>query len=184
MTAIIVRLAADRRVRYLGAGGIAAVLYYAVFAAGWALTAHRLPYLLIAVLANLVTAPPIYQLYRRLVFRATGPWLAGFLRFYVLAVGSLLFTLVGLPLLVEALRLHVLLAQAIVLIVSPLVNYQLGKVWAFRGAPEGPSTAGQAPLRASTTNPLASTPASGCRASNTSTILSGDSTHISGTSAR
>ncbi|MDP9816473.1 GtrA family protein [Spirilliplanes yamanashiensis] len=182
MSAIFVRLVADRRVRYLCAGGIAAVLYYAAFAAGWALTAHRLPYLLIAVLANLVTAPPIYQLYRRLVFRATGPWLAGFLKFYVLAVGSLLFTLVGLPLLVEALHLHVLLAQAIVLVVSPLINYQLSRVWAFRGAPEGPST--QAPLRASTTNPLASTPASGCRASSTSTILSGDSTHISGTSAR
>ena len=160
---------ADRRVRYLLAGGAGAALYYAVFAAGWALAGHRLPYLAVAVLANLVTAPPIYQLYRRLVFRVGGPWWAGFARFYVLSFGSLLVVTVGLPLLVEVAGLHVLLAQALVIVGSPLVNYQLGRLWAFR---------------ASTTKPLAITPASGCRATSRSSSLSGDNSHISGTSIR
>ena len=162
-------LLADRRVRYLIAGGFAALLYYGCFAAGWTLAGHRVPYLVVAFAANLVTAPVVYQVYRRLVFRVGGAWWAGFARFYVLSGGSLLIITVGLPLLVELAHLPVLLAQALVIVGSPLVNYQLGRVWAFR---------------ASTTKPLASTPASECRASTRSSSLSGDSTHISGTSSR
>ena len=163
------RLAGDRRVRYLAAGGVAAVLYYAVFAASWSTLGGRVPYLAVAVLANLVTALPTYQIQRHLVFRATGPWWRGFLRFYVLCLGSLACVTVGLPLLVEVAGLPVLAAQAVVIGGSPLVNYQLARLWAFR---------------ARTTRPLAATAASGCRASTTSTSLSGESTHISGTRTR
>jgi len=159
----------SRPVRYLCAGGVAAVLYYAVFAAGWALCGSWLPYLAVAVLANFVTALPTYQIYRRLVFRVDGPWWAGFRRFYVLSAGSLLVVTAGLPALVELVHLPVLVAQALVIVGSPLVNYQLGRLWAFR---------------ASTTKPLAMTSASGCRATSTSSSLSGDNTHISGTSTR
>lgn len=162
-------LLADRRIRYLFAGGVAAALYYAAFAAAWVLLRTWLPYLAVAVLASFVTALPTYQIYRRLVFRVDGPWWAGFGRFYLLSIGSLLVITVGLPLLVELVHLHVLLAQAVVIVGSPLVNYQLGRLWAFR---------------ASTTKPLAMTPASQCRANTRSSSLSGDSTHISGTSIR
>ena len=158
-----------RAVRYLLAGGTAAVLYYAVFAAGWSTLGGRMPYLVVAVLANLVTALPTYQIQRRLVFRATGPWWRGFLRFYVLCLGSLACVTAGLPLLVEVAGLPVLVAQALVIGGSPLVNYQLARLWAFR---------------ARTTRPLAATAASGCRASTRSSSLSGDSTHISGTRIR
>jgi hypothetical protein len=44
----------------------------------------------------------------------------------------LTLTLVGLPILVEWVGLPVLLAQAIVVFVNPLVNYQLMRFWAFR----------------------------------------------------
>lgn len=158
-----------RPLRYLLAGGVAAALYYGVFAAGWTLLGARLPYLVVAVLANVTTAAPIYQIYRRLVFRVRGPWWAGFARFAVLSIGSLLVVTAGLPMLVEVAGLPVLLAQAIVITGSPLVNYQLARLWAFR---------------ASTTKPLASTAASQCRASTRSSSLSGDNTHISGTSSR
>jgi GtrA-like protein len=127
------------------------------------------PYLAVALLANLVTAVPTYQIQRRLVFRATGPWWPGFRRFYVLCLGSLACVTIGLPLLVEIGGLPVLLAQALVIGGSPLVNYQLARLWAFR---------------ARTTRPLAATAASGCRASTTSSTFSGESTHISGTSIR
>ena len=163
------RLAGDRRVRYLFAGGAAAVLYYAAFAVGWSTLGGHLPYLAVALLANLVTALPTYQIYRDLVFRVTGPWCRGFLKFYVLCLGSLACVTGGLPLLVEVAGMPVLVAQAVVILGSPLVNYQLGRLWAFR---------------ARTTKPLAATAASGCRASTTSSSLSGDSTHISGTRIR
>jgi len=172
------RLAGDRRVRYLCAGGAAAVMYDGAFTAGWTSLHRWLPYLLVALLANLITAVPTYQIYRRLVFRVDGSWWRGLARFSVMSLGSLLVITVGLPLLVEVAHVPVLPAQAIVIVGSPLVNYQLARLWAFRGsaAPDG--------LRASMTKPLASTPASQWRASTASSSLSGDSSHISGTSIR
>ena len=125
-------LFADRRVRYLLVGGVAAVVFYGVFSGGWLLLHHRAPYLAMVLVANLVTAVTTYPLYRRHVFGADGPWLRGFLRFYVVCFGSLIFNLVSLPLLVEVAHLPVLLAQAIVIVVTPLVNYQVNRCWTFR----------------------------------------------------
>lgn len=126
------RILGDRRVRYLFAGGIAAAVFYGSFAGGWLLSGGRVPYLLMAVIANVVTAIVTYPLYRTVVFRAGGPWLAGFARFYVICFGSLVFTLVGLPALVEVGHLPVLLAQALLVVVVPLVNYQVNRYWTFR----------------------------------------------------
>jgi putative flippase GtrA len=122
----------DRRVRYLCAGGVAAAVFYGCFAGGWLLSGGRVPYLLMAVIANTVTAVVTYPLYRTVVFRAGGPWLAGFARFYLICFGSLVFTIVGLPALVEIGRVPVLVAQAILVIVVPLVNYQVNRFWTFR----------------------------------------------------
>jgi putative flippase GtrA len=122
----------DQRIRYLATGGITAVVYYAIFSAGWLLLHGRIPYLAMAVIANLLTAVLTYPIYRVAVFRATGPWLAGFARFYAVFVWGLVFSLGGLPLLVEVVHMNVLIAQAIILVASPLINYQLHKLWAFR----------------------------------------------------
>lgn len=174
------RLLADRRVRYLLVGGLASAIYYATFAGLWLVTAERVSYLLVAVAANLVSAVASYPVQRRVVFRAAGSWIGGFLRFYLLALWALLFMLGGLPLLVEAVHLDVLLAQAIIIVASPVINYQGSRRWVFNRR-AGRHDAG---LRASTTRPLAATPAAGCRASTRSSSLNGDSSHISGTSAR
>ena len=85
-------LFADRRVRYLMVGGVAAVVFYGVFSGGWLLLAGRVPYLAMVLVANIVTAVSTYPLYRRHVFASTGPWLRGFLRFYAVCFGSLVFT--------------------------------------------------------------------------------------------
>lgn len=125
-------LLADRRIRYLLVGGIAATVYYGVFSAGWLLSGGAIPYLAMAVLANAVCTVTTYPLYRRGVFRAAGPWLPGLAKFYVICLWSLAFTLAGMPLLVEIADLPVLLSQAIIIVVSPLINYQMNKYWAFR----------------------------------------------------
>lgn len=123
---------ADRRVRYLEVGGIAAVTYYGIFSAGWLLSGHRIPYLAMAVIANFLCGVLTYPLYRRQVFQATGPWIPGFLKFYLVCLWALGFSLVGLPLLVEIAKVPVLIAQAIIIVVSPVINYQMSKYWAFR----------------------------------------------------
>lgn len=128
---------ADRRVRYLCTSGFSAALYYATFAAGWAVFPRAMPYLALALVANVVTALAVYPIHRLAVFRVGGSWLTGFLRFYALSLGGIGFMVGGLPLLVEVVHLHVLLAQALVIALLPLVNYQLSRVWVFRRrAPE------------------------------------------------
>jgi putative flippase GtrA len=114
--------------RYILTGGLASAVYYAVFSAGWLVS---VPYLLMAVVANLVTAVVTFPLYRRGVFRYSGPRLPSFLRFYAVCLWSLGFNLVGLPLLIEVAGLPVLLAQLVVIVVVPLVNYQVNKHWTF-----------------------------------------------------
>jgi len=125
-------VARDPRVRYVVVGGVASVIYYSLFSAGWLVGQGRVPYLLVAVLANVATAVLSYPLYRRGVFAWDGPWLPGFLRFYVIGFWSLMVSLIGLPLLIELGHVPVLVAQAILLLVVPVVNYQVNKHWTFR----------------------------------------------------
>jgi putative flippase GtrA len=129
---VLARIAADRRVRYVFAGGLGAVVYYGLFAAGWLGLSHRVPYLLVSVLASTLTAIITYPVYRCVVFRTGGPVIAGFLRFYVVCVWALLFAVGGLWFLVEVAGLVPLVAQAIVIVLGPLINYQAGRRWAFR----------------------------------------------------
>ncbi|GAA2528857.1 GtrA family protein [Pilimelia columellifera] len=118
--------------RYLFAGGLSSAIYYATFTAGWLAFGDWTPYLLVAVATNAFTAVVTYPVYRCVVFRADGPWLAGLARFYVVCLWALAFVLGGLALLVEIVGLHVLLAQAIVIVIGPVINYQAGRLWAFR----------------------------------------------------
>ncbi|WP_033340088.1 GtrA family protein [Catenuloplanes japonicus] len=121
----------DRRAHYVLAGSSGAVVYYGLFSAGWLIAGHRTPYLLLAVLANAATAVLTYPVYRR-IFGATGSWPGGLIRFYLVSLGSLACTLFGLPLLVEAAGLPVLPAQALIIVVAPLITYQLHRGWSFR----------------------------------------------------
>jgi putative flippase GtrA len=129
---LLARIAADRRARYVFAGGLSAAVYYGLFAAGWLALSHRVPYLAVSVVASTLTAVVTYPVYRCVVFRAGGGVLAGFLRFYLVCVWALGFAVGGLWFLVEVAGLDPLVAQAIVIVLGPLINYQAGRLWAFR----------------------------------------------------
>jgi putative flippase GtrA len=122
----------DRRVRYIAVGGVSSVSYYAFFASIYLLTLPHLPYLVVAVFANLGCAIVTYPLQRTFVFQTTGPVIAGFFRYYLVCLWALAFAFVGLPLLVELADVPVLIAQAILIVTAPLINYQLSRFWAFR----------------------------------------------------
>ncbi|MEV4130625.1 GtrA family protein [Dactylosporangium sp. NPDC049742] len=122
----------DRRVRYLGVGGVSAVAYYGSFAAVYLLTRDHWHYLVPTIIANFICALCTYPLQRHFVFQSKGPIISGFLKFYVICLWALAFTMLGLPLLVEVFNVPVLISQAILIVVAPLINYQLSKLWAFR----------------------------------------------------
>ena len=113
----VLGLLSDRRIRYIIVGVIAAAVYYAIFTAGWLLSGRQVPYLAMVMIANLGCAMLTYPLYRHGVFGASGGFLRGFLRFYVLCLGSLVFSFAGMPLLVEAAGVPVLVAQAVLIVV-------------------------------------------------------------------
>ena len=126
--------------RYLAAGAVSATVYYILFTIGWLAGGGTIPYLICALLAHFVTAILTYPLYRRGVWQAPGQGLRGFLKFYAVGLVAMTFTLVGLPVLIEWVGLPVLLAQAIIVFVNPLVNYQLMRFWAFRHRGERPAS--------------------------------------------
>jgi putative flippase GtrA len=127
------RLIADRRIRYLAVGGVAAAVSYGTFAGVWLVT-DRIPYLVIVVLAGTVAALSTYPLYRIAVFGAAISWVAGFFKFYTVTLWGLAFNFAALPFLVEIVGINVLVSQAIVICVGPLINYQLHRFWTFRPA--------------------------------------------------
>ncbi|WP_238008304.1 GtrA family protein [Dactylosporangium sp. AC04546] len=132
LTRTVVAFANDRRVRYLLVGGVSAVSYYGFYAGLYLLTRDWLHYLVPAFAANLLCAVVTYPLQRRFVFRSRSPLVAGFVKFYVVCLWALGFTLVGLPVLVELAGIPVLVSQAILIVTAPIINYQLTKFWVFR----------------------------------------------------
>jgi putative flippase GtrA len=132
VTTVVERALSDRRVRYVAVSAFSSAVYYVLFAAIYLTTREHLHYLAVPVLANLGCALATYPLQRRWVFRSTGSYWVGLLKFYVICLWALVFTYLGLPLLVELVGVPVLVAQAVLIVTAPLINYQLSKLWAFR----------------------------------------------------
>jgi putative flippase GtrA len=125
----------DRRIRYLFAGGVAAAVYYVVFAIAWLEVSAYVHYEVVVVAANALTVVSTYPLYRRFVFQSAIRWISGFPKFYLTSLTGLFIALAGLPLLVEIGHVPVLIAQAIVIVAVPLLNYQVHRFWTFRHPP-------------------------------------------------
>lgn len=142
----------DRRVRYLSVGALSAAVYYSLFTIGWLAGGGKIPYLVCALLAHFLAAILTYQLYRRGVWQTAPQGLRGFLKFYAVGLWALGFTLVGLPVLIEWVGLPVLLAQAIIVVANPLINYQLMRFWAFRHRADRPPSTSADGLRPEVAN--------------------------------
>lgn len=121
----------DHRIRYLMVGAGTNLLYFALFWLGWQLLEGTVPYLVVTAGANLGTAVLVYPAYRGFVFGSTTTWLKGFWKFYTVFVIGLVASLVGMPLLIEVLGVPVVVAQAIVIAVVPVVSYLLHRFWTF-----------------------------------------------------
>ena len=122
----------DRRVRYLAVGGVSAVSYYGFYAALYLLTRDHLHYLSPTIIANFLCGAVHLPPAAPLRLPVEGPGHRGLLQVLPdLPVGPGLH-LPGLPLLVEVFNVPVLIAQAVLIVVAPMINYQLSKLWAFR----------------------------------------------------
>jgi len=93
-------------------------------------------YLVVLVVANVIAIVQAYILQRRLVFRFTGGWWAGLLRFAGVYLGAFCVNLVLLPTLHELLHIPVIPAQAIATVVQAFGTYVLHRVFTFRTRPD------------------------------------------------
>ena len=101
-------------VRYALTGALTQVVYLSLIAAGLALGVH---YMVAIVVAQSVVLAFVFPIYRRRVFRSTGPVLPQLLTFLgVWGVGAAM-SLVGVPLLVELAGIPPFPAQLVVLVV-------------------------------------------------------------------
>jgi putative flippase GtrA len=123
----------SRKLRFLVVGGWNTLFGYLSFYALYLLAADRLHYLIIAILAHFVAVTQSYVMQRRMVFRSDAPVAGEFLRFNASHVGTLLFGLLAMYLLVEAAGLSPLLAQAIVILTSVILSYVLHSHLSFGG---------------------------------------------------
>ncbi len=135
---LVARLVADQRVRFVLVGGINTVLGYALFALLVTVAGRSIGYLGSLYISYAIAIVAAFVMHRRFTFRvhATGRVAVDFLRFCSVYVVSLSINTVALPLLVEVVHWHPLVAQAGIVMVTTLVSYFGHRFFSFRRRPE------------------------------------------------
>lgn len=131
------RLRGDH-VRFLLVGAYNTGFGYAVFA-GLHLLFDDLHYLVVLLIAHVISVLNAFVGYRLVVFKVQGNWLRDLARFWLVYVVSLTFNLIALPLLVETAGLPVLVAQGLIVGVVAVTSWFGHSRFSFRRtAPEAP----------------------------------------------
>ena len=128
------RLAWDgsEKLRFLVVGAWNTAFGYLAFVVAYFLLRQWLHYLVIMLIAHFVSVCNAFVGHKFLVFRRDGHLLADFLRFNMSYVGTLLFGLAALPILVEVFGIHLLISQGLLVVVTTVSSYFLHKKLSFR----------------------------------------------------
>ena len=127
----LLRVVRDQRVAFLAVGMINTVVGFICFA-GFLLLLGQARYLIALVCAHVVSVLVAFVLYRLLVFRVHGHVLADLWRFETVYLSALGVNFVVLPLLVELAHLRVLLAQALIVLITAMMSWVGHKHFSFR----------------------------------------------------
>jgi putative flippase GtrA len=123
----------DQRIKHLLAGGMTAGVYYILLGLGLLAAKNVVPYLLVVVISHFITSVIVYPVYRLAIFKvASEGWLSGCLRFYAVGLTFLGASVVGLPFLVEFAGIPIMVAQALIILLSPPLSYVIHRTWTFR----------------------------------------------------
>jgi putative flippase GtrA len=127
----LLRVVRDQRVAFLGVAIFNTGFGFICFAGFLFLFGHE-RYLLALLCAHVVSVLMAFVLYRHLVFRVHGHVLADLWRFETVYLSALAVNLVVLPLLVELAHLPVLLAQALVVLLTSVMSWVGHRHYSFR----------------------------------------------------
>lgn len=128
---------AHQSLRFLALGLWNTVFGYGAFAIPFLLLGTRIHYLILAALGHGVAVSQAYLTQRHFVFRSKAPWIPEFLRFQVAYLANLAVGLLGLPILVEGVKLHPLVAQALMLGLGAAGSYLLHQRFTFNQSAKG-----------------------------------------------
>ncbi len=133
----LLRLIKDRRVAFLIVGAINTAVGFGWFTLFTFTLERWIGYMGVLVLAQIVSVLCAFVLYRKFVFRVRGHVLRDLVRFSMVYVVAFLVNAALLPLLVELVGLHVLLAQALIVFVTTVVSYLGHRYFSFARKGEG-----------------------------------------------
>lgn len=122
----------DQRVAFLLVGAINTLVGIVAFAGFLVTVGQRWHYLAVLVCAHIVSVLIAFVLYRFVVFRVRGHVLSDLWRFETVYLSALGVNFVLLPVLVEIAHLPVLLAQALVMVVTSVMSWVAHKNYSFR----------------------------------------------------
>jgi putative flippase GtrA len=118
--------------RFLLAGAFNTGAGYILFSGMFLLFGRWIHYLLIALVAHMLSVVNAFIVHRKLVFRSTEKWQHSFVRFNLSQIVSLGLGMAALYVLVEFAKWGPLRAQALVTIFSVMLNYLLHRFFSFR----------------------------------------------------
>jgi putative flippase GtrA len=118
-------------VRFGLVGGFNAATYFGGYTA---LVLLGVPYLAAALIAFLVSASIGYWLHEHWTFKGATPTVRGWLSWLAAQGGATGLNLVLLAVLVDGFAIDSILAQAVLLPVTPVVTYVIGRRWVFTRA--------------------------------------------------
>ena len=121
-----------QQIRFLAAGAFNTGVGYALFSTLFLLFGQWVHYLLIGLAAHAIAVVNAFVVYRTLVFRSTERWHMSFIRFNLSQLVGLAFGMASLYTLVEFFGWSPLFAQAVVTLLSVVLNYLLHRYFSFR----------------------------------------------------
>ena len=122
----------EQGVRYLLVGIWNTIFGYGFFAILEITLGHVVPYMLVLVVAQVVSTVMAYVLYRYLVFKVRGHFWRDLVRFSLVYAAAFAVNLVLLPVMVSGLGWNVLLSQALIVGGTVIASFFAHRNFSFR----------------------------------------------------
>ncbi len=120
------------KIRFLAAGAWNTLFGYFSFVILYYLFRSAAHYMILLVISNILSITNAYLSYKYFVFKTKGNFMKEYSRFYVVYGAAFIANLVLLPVFVELLRIHPLISQALIIILTVIISYFGHKHFSFK----------------------------------------------------
>jgi putative flippase GtrA len=130
------KLWSNQKIRYLVIGGYNTLFGYGCFALLWWMFGQKLHYIILLIISHILSVINAYLGYRLFVFQTKGKWLKEFFKFNLVYLGTFAINLFALPILIEEFKLHALIAQALIIVITVIASYVIHNKITFKKQPD------------------------------------------------